>query len=98
MSDPAFCPVPPGSTPLRELAHAIDQALTLPKPATEREELAYLRISRDRARLVRELMREILRDREIEDNPRDVMAAVTTLRAQVADLHDDIPGHTPATT
>jgi hypothetical protein len=42
--------VPPGSTPLRELARAIDQALTLPRPAT-RDEVVYLRYVRDRARL-----------------------------------------------
>jgi hypothetical protein len=31
--------VPPGSTPLRELAHAIAGALTLPKDVAEREEI-----------------------------------------------------------
>lgn len=72
--------VPPGSSPLRELAHAIDQALTLPKPVAEWQEIIYLRASRDRARLVREVMREIIRDREIEHDSRDVMALVMRLR------------------
>jgi hypothetical protein len=72
--------MPPGSSPLRELCHAIDQALALPKSATERDELTYLRISRDRARLVREIAREIIQDRDIEHDPRDVMALVVRLR------------------
>ena len=44
--------MPPGSTPLRELAHAVAGALTLPKDVAEREEIDYLRASRDRARIV----------------------------------------------
>jgi hypothetical protein len=43
--------VPPNSTALRELLTAIDRALTLPAPATARDELTYLRIHRGRARL-----------------------------------------------
>jgi|HubBroStandDraft_5_1064220.scaffolds.fasta_scaffold212518_2 hypothetical protein len=45
-------PVPPGSTPLRDLAHAIASALTLPNDVADLEEIAYLRASRDRARVV----------------------------------------------
>lgn len=56
MPDGPIYHVPAGSSPLRELAHAIEDALTLPKPATEREELTYLRVARDHARLVREVM------------------------------------------
>jgi hypothetical protein len=88
--------VSPGSTPLRELAHAVATSLTLPTPAITRDELTYLRISRDRARLVVFAMRRILVDREIENDPRDVMAAVSTLRDQVAELRDDTYDHTPA--
>ena len=95
MTAPAIPPVPPGSTPLRELAHAVANSLALPGPATTRDELTYLRISRDRARLVVFAMRRILADREIEDNPGDVMAAVTTLREQVAELRDDGYDHAP---
>ena len=96
MSGSAVPPVSPGSTPLRELALAIANALTLPAPATIRDELTYLRITRDRARLVVFAMRRILTDREIEDDPRDVMAAVSTLRDQVAELRDDAYDHVPA--
>lgn len=45
--------VPPGSTPLRELAHAIAAALTLPNDVADRVEIGYLRASRDHARIVR---------------------------------------------
>jgi hypothetical protein len=96
MSGPVIPPVPPGSTPLRELAHAVANALALPGPATTRDELTYLRITRDRARLVVFAMRRILADREIENEPGDVMAAVTTLRDQVAELRDDAYDHAPA--
>lgn len=86
VSDSPATDVPPNSSPLRELAHAIDQALALPKAATERDELTYLRISRDRARLVREICREIIRDRDIELDRRDVMALVGRLRRDVPEL------------
>jgi hypothetical protein len=52
LPEPPVHPLPPGSTPLRELLAAITAALTLPGPATERDEVTYLRIHRDRARLV----------------------------------------------
>jgi len=86
-------PVPPGSTPLRELCHAVDQALTLPGPATTRDETTYLRCQRDRARLVRQAMRRLLADREAGE--RDVMTAVTMLLAEAARLGDDDYEHAP---
>jgi hypothetical protein len=93
MSDPATRPMPPGSTVLRELAHAVDQALTLPGPATTRDEVTYLRIARDRARLVRAAMLRILDDREA--GAADVMAIVATLREETAQLPDDAYDHQP---
>jgi hypothetical protein len=93
VTHPAIPPVPPNSTPLRELAHAVAAVLTLPNPATTRDEVTYLRITRDRARLVRQAMRRILADREAED--RDVMVIVTSLRDQVAQLPDDSYDHAP---
>ena len=90
---PAVRPVPPGSTLLRELAHVIADALALPAPATTRDELTYLRISRDRARLVLLACRRLLADREAGD--RDVMLAVTSLRDQVAQLPDDSYDYRP---
>ncbi len=87
--------VPPGSTPLRELVHAIAQTLTLPNPATTRDEVTYLRIMRDRARLVQLACRRILADREFEADDRDVMLAVTSLRGQADSLPDDQYDHAP---
>jgi hypothetical protein len=48
-----------------------------------------LRIYRDRARLVLLACRRILADREIEDDPRDLMAMVVSMREQAAQLGDD---------
>lgn len=73
-------PVPPGSTPLRELAHAIASALTLPNDVADLEEIDYLRASRDRARVVLLAMRRIIADHEIENDPGDVMAVAATIR------------------
>lgn len=87
--------VPPGSTVLRELAHAVASALALPVPATTRDELTYLRIYRDRARLVLLAMRRILADREIEEDPADVMSVIAALREQVSQLPDDSYDHRP---
>jgi hypothetical protein len=72
--------VPPGSTPLRELAHAIAGALTLPNDVTERDEIDYLRASRDHARIVLFAMRRIIADHEIENDPGDVMAVAESIR------------------
>jgi hypothetical protein len=72
--------VPPGSTPLRELAHAIAGALTLPNDVTDRDEIDYLRASRDHARIVLFAMRRIIADHEIEDDPGDVMAVAASIR------------------
>jgi hypothetical protein len=92
LPDPPVRPVPPGSTPLRELLAAITAALTLPGPATERDEVTYLRIHRDRVRLVLFTCRR-LADREADD--RDVMVSVTRLREDAASLRDDQRDHAP---
>jgi hypothetical protein len=86
--------VPPGSTPLRELCHAINRALTLPRSATLRDELVYLRVVRDRARLVRHAAQRLAADREASDD--DVMTSVAILRAETGQLGDDAPGYEPA--
>jgi|SRR5215470_12729808 len=90
---PAARIVPPGSTPLRELLSAVNQALTLPPPATARDEVTYLRITRDRSRLVMLTARRLLADREADDT--DLMIAVAQLREQVAQLPDDTYDHHP---
>jgi hypothetical protein len=85
--------IPPNSTAIREIAHAVEAALTLPNPAATRDELTYLRILRDRARLVRQAMRRVLRDREADDS--DVMQVVSSLRDEATQLPDDQYDHQP---
>jgi hypothetical protein len=92
---PAVSPVPPGSTALREFCHVVTRALTLPDPAIwpgtspagPDGEMAYLRLCRDRARLVAQTMQRILHDREIDD--RDIMIFVASLREELADRPAD---------
>jgi hypothetical protein len=91
--------VPPGSSPLPELAHAIAGALALPGGVAEREELEYLRASRDRARMVLFAMRRIIAGRDLDDG--DLMAIVATNRddtTQLAagDTAPDVDGQAPA--
>jgi hypothetical protein len=90
---PSIRHVPPGSTPLRELAQAIDQALTLPRPATLRDEVVYLRCVRDRARLVRRVLRRIMTAAETDDG--DVMTAAAVLRSEAGQIGDDSYEHKP---
>jgi hypothetical protein len=83
-------PVPPGSTALREFCHAVARTLTIPDPALRpglssvqlSDEIACLRLYRDRARLVVSGMRRILADFEIDD--RDIMTFVVSLREEVS--------------
>jgi hypothetical protein len=89
-------PVPAGSSPLRELCHAIELALTLPRPATERDELIYLRIMRDRSRQVVAAMKRLLLDYEADDE--DIMTMVMSLRGHIAVIPDDQPGYQPEPT
>jgi hypothetical protein len=83
---------------LRQTARAVQEALALPKPATERDEVTYLRCVRDRARLVWQAMQDILNDPGIEDDPRDVMVILVSLTEEAADLGDKSPFHTPEPT
>lgn len=93
MPDDNILPVPPGSSPLRELCRVVHDALTLPRPATVRDELTYLRIRRDRSEAVLFAMKRLLKDREAGD--RDVMAMVVSLRARIEAIPDDQYGHHP---
>jgi hypothetical protein len=79
-------PVPPGSTGLREFCRAIEAALTLAAPATTKDELTYLRISRDRARVVLFACKRVLADPQLDD--RDLMAIAASLR----DMTTQLPG------
>ena len=77
-------PVPPGSTPPRELAHAIAGALTLPNDVADHDELDYLRATRDRARIVLFAMRRIIADHDLDDD--DLMSIVATIRDSTSQL------------
>ena len=79
--------VPPGSSALREFCRAIEAALTLAAPATTKEELTYLRISRDRARVVLFGCKRLLADHELDD--RDLMVIVASLRDMTTQLPAD---------
>jgi hypothetical protein len=79
--------IPPGSSALREFCRAIEDAFTLAAPATTKDELTYLRISRDRARVVLYGCKRVLADREIDE--RELMVIVASLR----DLTTQLPAH-----
>lgn len=79
--------VPPGSSALREFCQAIETALTLAAPATTKDELTYLRISRDRARVVLFGCKRVLADHELDDH--DLMAIAASLRDMTAQLPAD---------
>lgn len=84
------CParvVPPGSSALREFCRAIEDALTLAAPATTKDELTYLRVSRDRARAVLLGCKRVLANQEIDD--RDLLAIVVGLRDLTSQLSAD---------
>jgi hypothetical protein len=94
ISGPSFDPplppprrdVPPNSTANRELLLTIVRALELPAPATTKDELTYLRLSRDRARCCLWACKTAL-SRDTDDL--DIMATVASLREQLADYPPD---------
>jgi hypothetical protein len=75
------------SSALREFCRAIEAALTLTAPATTKDELTYLRISRDRARVVLLGCKRVLADDEVDD--RDLMAIAASLREMITQLPAD---------
>jgi hypothetical protein len=76
-----------GSSALREFCHAIEAALTLAAPATTKDELTYLRISRDRARVVLLGCKRVLADHELDDH--DLMTIAASLRDMTTQLPAD---------
>jgi hypothetical protein len=79
--------VPPGSSALREFCQAIEVALTLAAPATTKDELTYLRISRDRARVVLFGCKRVLADDEVDDH--DLIAIAASMRDMTTQLPAD---------
>ena len=84
---PSASVVLPSSNALREFCRAIEAALTLATPATTKDELTYLRISRDRARVVLFGCKRVLADDEVDD--RDLMAIAASLRDMTTQLPAD---------
>ena len=84
---PAGPTAPADTSALREFCRAIEAALTLAAPATTKDELTYLRISRDRARLVLFGCKRVLADHELDD--RDLMVLAASLRDMTAQLPAD---------
>jgi len=91
MNHRAARPVPPGSSGIRELLLAITDTLTLPNPATTAAEATYLRLHRDRGRMVLFACRRVLADREADDH--DLMIAADSMRNSASDYPDDIYDH-----
>jgi hypothetical protein len=85
----------PGGSALREFCRAIEAALTLASPATTKDELTYLRISRDRARVVLFGCKRVLADHELDD--RDLMAIAASLRDMITQLPADQYTHNSLT-
>jgi hypothetical protein len=77
----------PSRNALREFCQAIEAALTLATPATTKDELTYLRISRDRARVVLFGCKRVLADDEVDE--RDLMAIAASLRDMTTQLPAD---------
>lgn len=78
--------IPPNSSAVRELLSTIVRGLELPAPATVKDEVTYLRLSRNRARCVLWACKSALhRD---TDEP-DLMSVVVSLRDQLADFPAD---------
>ena len=94
MSNPPTS-APSDSTPCRVLLSAVADALSLPPPATANDEVTFLRLSRDRARLVIFACRRVLLDREAHDA--DLLAIAGALREQAAEYPPDLYEHHPMT-
>jgi hypothetical protein len=83
----------PSAAACRRLLYAIRDALVIPLPTTDRDELAYLRLCRDRAWLVLAACGRILGDHEAGD--RDLLMAAEALRYEAADYPPDNYVHQP---
>ena len=77
----------PSRNALREFCRAIEAALTLATPATTKDELTYLRISRDRARVVLFGCKRVLAENGVDD--RDLMVIAASLRDMTTQLPAD---------
>jgi hypothetical protein len=84
--------IPPNSSAVRELLTTIVRGLELPAPATEKDEITYLRCSRNRARAVLWACKTALH-RDTDEV--DLMSTVISLRDQLADFPADEYDHNP---
>ncbi len=73
----------------RSLLTVIADALTLPPPATARDEVTFLRLSRERARSV------VWACRVAQDDETGLLTAAVRLREQIAEYPDDGCDHHP---
>ena len=74
--------VPPGSTPVRQLARAVADALSLPPGRAEHDVELRARILDQRARIVASVCRRLADD--LEADALDVVMAASSIRARVA--------------
>jgi hypothetical protein len=87
MPDRPIPPIPPGSTPCRELLRALRDALRLPYPAGKPDEHAYYVLRSKRCGLALEAIDRILTDRGADN--RDLLTEAEVLRLHVRDLPPD---------
>jgi hypothetical protein len=81
---PSLPPVtPPGSTPLRQLARAVADALSLPPPRAGHDEALRLRNLNQRAMIVASVCRRLADDVEADDL--DTLMATASIRDRVSD-------------
>src|SRR5258707_719822 len=76
--------IPPGSTPLRMLARAVADALSLPAPKAGHDEELRYRVLGQRAKIVAAVCRRLADDAEADSL--DAAMAASSIRDRVADF------------
>jgi hypothetical protein len=82
--DPLPPVTPPGSTPLRQLARAVADALSLPPPRAEHDEHLRAGVLDQRSRIVASVCRRLADD--VEADALDVVMAASSIRDRTADF------------
>ena len=78
-----------GNYSLQRLCMAVTEVLTLPPPATSEDEVTYLRISRDRARLVAFACRRISEDTERGMDEALILEVVRQMKGEAQQMSAD---------